>query len=277
MKAQKSGSNFLGNFHQLLNVDVGCDVPDSSAACLLQNILSDHETMTDTTLIDGVATRPATATDLATFKMTEEKTMEPNMPLLPALLKRRSLIFMGVSSLTLLSQQGCTAMPLNLTGTNPLRFKEHAMEVSRYSASQMTVTYGRHSIYRSVFLGSRPEVIRAKTPADEKRDLTGSYLGLNAFEGPLRVKWRSLDGEAHEATLNLEDIFKDRIVLHREDPSRIDPSLPMSSYGPTIVIEVNDRTLSIAMFVHIYLRPVDPNARTREDRINYTLAYSKTF
>jgi len=169
-------------------------------------------------------------------------------------------------------------MPLNLTGTNPLRFKEHAMDVSRYSASQTTVTYGRHSIYRSVFPGSRPEIIRAKTPADEKRDMTGGgYGGLRAFEGPLQVKWHSLDGEAHEATLNLEDIFKDRIVLHREDPSRIDPSLPMISSGPTIVVEVNDRTLSIYMDVHIYLRPMDPNVRTREDRRNRTLAYSKTF
>ena len=169
-------------------------------------------------------------------------------------------------------------MPTNSATNDVLRFKEHVMYAQRYSASQMEIIYGKRSIYRSVYPGSRPEVIREKTPADEKRDEAGSgQIGLRAFEGPLHVKWRSLDGEPHEALLNLEDIFKDRVVLHHEDPMRIDPPLPMSSAGPTIVVEVNDRTLSIYMDVHIYLRASDPNVRTREDRRNRTLAYSKTF
>lgn len=167
-----------------------------------------------------------------------------------------------------------TATPTN----DALHFKTHVMYAQRYSASQMEVTYGNHAIYRSVFPGSRPEVIREKTPADERRDQAGNgQIGLVAFEGPLQVKWRSLDGEPHEAVLNLEEIFKDRVVPHHEDPARIDPTLPMGIAGPTIVVEVNDRTLSIYMDVHIYLRAIDPAVLTREDRRNRTLAYSKTF
>lgn len=170
-------------------------------------------------------------------------------------------------------------MSQNYSATNPLRFKEHAMVGRRFSATRMEVIYGRHLIYNSVgYPGSRPEVIITKTPAHEARDPSGSgTIGLRAFEGPLKVKWHSLDDEAHEVTLNLADIFKDRLVPHKEDPAAIDQELPFISYGPTIVIEVNDRTLSIYMDVGIYLRPADPKTQARIDRRNRTLAYSKTF
>jgi hypothetical protein len=211
--------------------------------------------------IDGVSRRPMTATDLATF----------------VFLKARSLLVIGMCSLILIFQEGCAAMPANSATNDELRFRTHVMYAQRYSASQMQVIYGNHLIYTSIFPeGHPPELIRAKTPADEKRDRAGGYGGLRAFEDPLQVKWHSLDGEPHEAVLNLEDIFKGRVVLHREDPASIDSGMPMSTSGPTIVVEVDDRTLNIYMDVHIYLRPA-PNERVRGDHRNRTLAYSKTF
>ncbi|MCB4359296.1 hypothetical protein [Quatrionicoccus australiensis] len=185
---------------------------------------------------------------------------------------------MAACSVTFMIQEGCSPMTTRSVPGDALRFREHAIDVTLFSATQMEVIYGRRLVYRSVFPGSRPEVMREKTQDDERRDLTGGgMLGLRAFEGPLEVKWRSRDGVPHEAVLNLEEIFTDRVVLHQEDPARIDPSLPMQTSGPTIVIEVNNRTLSLYMQVHIYLRSLDANARTREDRFNHTLAYSKTF
>src|SRR3989338_11314071 len=147
--------------------------------------------------------------------MSEKRSLFKSSVIPRSLFKGKRLFVIGMCSLTLLSQEGCTAMPTNSATNDVLRFKEHVMYAQRYSASQMEIIYGKRSIYRSVYPGSRPEVIREKTPADEKRDEAGSgQIGLRAFEGPLHVKWRSLDGEPHEALLNLEDIFKDRVVLH---------------------------------------------------------------
>jgi hypothetical protein len=151
-----------------------------------------------------------------------------------------------------------------------LKFQRHNLALNCYSAGDMRVTYAHqlHTAYSG-------KMAREKRPEDDKR-LPSSIIDFRAFEGPLKVEWRSRDGESHLVVLELDDIFKDKVVLHREDPQRIDESMPMIPSNPTIVIEVNDRTLNVYMDVDIALHPTDPNARARDMRRNRTLAYSKT-
>jgi hypothetical protein len=159
-----------------------------------------------------------------------------------------------------------------------LRFDEHALTVRSFNASRIEVFYGQRAVYKSSLQNDHPDALREKTKKDEDRDLAGGgMIGLQAFEGPLKISWNSKDGARHDVVLRLEEIFVDRIVLHHEDSARIDWTFPMQSYGPTIVVEVNDRTLNIYMHVHIYLRPIELTARAREDRSSRLLAYSKTF
>jgi hypothetical protein len=120
------------------------------------------------------------------------------------------------------------------------------------------------------------KTFRAKRPDDDKR-LPGTIGGFRAFEGPLGIEWRSRDGSQHSETLDLEAIFRDRIVPHKEDPDRIDESMPMIPRSPTIAIEVNDRTLSLYMDVFIALRPTDPSSKSRDSRRNRTLVFSKSY
>ena len=70
-------------------------------------------------------------------------------------------------------------------------------------------------------------------------------IGIVNFAGPVEVTWRSKDGTPLEARVDLDALFKDRLVpippvVKRED-------IPdMIGIGPTtIVVEVNDRTVNV--------------------------------
>jgi hypothetical protein len=97
----------------------------------------------------------------------------------------------------------------------------------------------------------------AKQPSYDK-ELPNVHMGprgyFDAFEGPLTVKWRSLDGAQYSVVLDLNEIFKDRIVRHTEDPKRVDHD---SSHYPVIVVEVNDRTVNLYMDVHVALNQTE--------------------
>jgi hypothetical protein len=152
-----------------------------------------------------------------------------------------------------------------------LKFQRHNLATDCYSATVMRVIYAHKQ-----FPACSNKISREKRPEDDKR-WPGVISDFRAFEGPLQVEWRTRDGDSHSVVLNLDDIFRDKVVLHREDPQRIDQSMPMIPSNPIIVIEVHDRTLNVYMDVRIALRPTDPSVRTRDVRRNRTLAYSKTF
>jgi hypothetical protein len=152
-----------------------------------------------------------------------------------------------------------------------LRFRTHNLAMNCYSSMAMKVTYGGRQ-----YGGCTERMSREKRTDDDKR-WPSAILDLRAFEGPLKVQWQSRDAALHEQTLDLAQIFKDRVVLHAEDPQRIDGLMPMIPDAPTIVVEVNDRTLRLYMDVRIALRPQDPAAKSRDVRRNRTLAYEKIF
>lgn len=157
------------------------------------------------------------------------------------------------------------------SSSDGVRFRRHNLATDCYSASSMTVTYGGRSY---IACHSRPG--REKRADDDKR-LPSPIIDFRAFEGPLKVEWVSQDGIKYEHTVRLEEIFEGRIVPHKEDPARIDRDMPLIPENPTIVVEVNDKTLSVLMDAHVALRPSDPAARLRDVRRNRTLAYTRSF
>lgn len=151
-----------------------------------------------------------------------------------------------------------------------LKFKTHDLNIQCYSASNMKLEYAGNEFH--LFEG---KVSKEKTPADENRYPNGKSGSYNAFAGPVNLKWRSRDGSQHATTINLDEIFKDRKVLHKEDPSKIYMPMPITGNEPTIIIEINDRTVNVYMFVAIQL--VSANTTKRDESDNRTLAFSKTF
>jgi hypothetical protein len=115
-----------------------------------------------------------------------------------------------------------------------------------------------------------------KTAADENEPPNGSSGSYKAFAGPVEIDWLARDGSALHLDLDLDAIFKDRIVLHKADPARIYQPKPITGGEPLIVVEVIDRTVNVYMSLQLQLvRAEDPEGR-REGSDQYTLAYSKT-
>jgi hypothetical protein len=150
----------------------------------------------------------------------------------------------------------------------PLTFKTHALATACYSASNMRVTYGS---YRTSMC-AKPA--REKVPQDDVRIL-GAAVSLRAYAGSLQVEWKTRNGAQLSETLDLAKIFNGRTILHQEDPHRIDPSLPTSG-DPTIVVEVNDKTLTVYMDVEIVLLASESGTARRSSR-NRLVALQKTF
>lgn len=141
--------------------------------------------------------------------------------------------------------------------------------------------YGGITNLNLVYGGSGHELCkdtpgREKLPSDEKRGpgfKSGSY---RAFAGPVDMEWNARDGTHLTHTIDLDEVFKDRVVLHTADSARIYKAKPISGCEPTIVIEVNDRTVSVYMEVSLQLVRADPTDTGRDRSHHFTRAYSKT-
>ena len=156
----------------------------------------------------------------------------------------------------------------NAIPAEPLTFRTHSLGTACYRASKMKVTYGRY------ITNNCPSLARDKKP-DDDRDMPSAALGFRAFVGQLSVEWLALDGSALAEVLDLEKIFKGNRVLHNEDPSQIDPTLPLIAPS-LLVVETNDRTLTIYMDVDIGLFSDEPGRLRRSSR-NRQIAFQRNF
>jgi len=106
--------------------------------------------------------------------------------------------------------------------------------------------------------------------------LGGGYLGVRNFPPPVEVDWRSLDGSAHHARIDIGELFADGLVRHdvaREDiPERIGIS------EPEIILEVNNRTINVYMRTHIPLKaPRTPGNPYSDFNNDLMKVFSRTY
>ncbi|WP_305805063.1 hypothetical protein [Stenotrophomonas sp. YIM B06876] len=126
----------------------------------------------------------------------------------------------------------------------PLRFKRHDFEAHCYNTQACSVVYDNHGFTHSYERASAPAPL-----GPDYRENWGfaSYIGVQNFPSSAQLKWISLDGARHEAEVDVGRIFKDEIALHRIP----DEELPDGMFkqgligGPSIFVEVNDRTVSV--------------------------------
>lgn len=156
----------------------------------------------------------------------------------------------------------------------PLKFVQHNFGAACYS------TYGCKVRYNGFLHVSDPEDelrLSSESLGDKyPGNLSAGYLGILDFPPPVQVSWRSKDGTPHEATVDIGEIFKDRLILH--DVPRDDIPEGVSILNPGIILEVNDRT------INVYMRAFIPTISLREPgnsnsdyRRDLKLAWSRTF
>ena len=155
----------------------------------------------------------------------------------------------------------------------PLRFEEHNFEAYCYNTVGCRVSYG------NVVFGVERSDERSPAPRDAgyRRNWNATVVGLHNFPPPAVATWKSVDGSAHEASVDIGAIFRDQEILHRVPESEIPDG---AGYGisPDIFLEVNDRTISVYMQAHVPTKheqiPGNPYSHHREDLI---LAWSRTY
>lgn len=132
----------------------------------------------------------------------------------------------------------------------PLRFKSHNFGARCYDTLECKVIYDDFD-----HGDDKPSPSSDSRGPDYLKGWNGSYGTVRNFPGPAKVVWRSKDGEAHEALVDIGGLFKDALVRHNVPREEI-ADLPSGKFDddPSILLEVNDRTIRIYMMATIPLK-----------------------
>jgi hypothetical protein len=135
----------------------------------------------------------------------------------------------------------------------PLRFDRHSFSVHCYD------TYGCKVVYAGmVQRDDAPNELRPSSAGygrDYSRGWGGGHAMIRNFPPPAVVTWKSRDGQAHRAEVDVGKIFQDEVIRHNVTRAEM-AELPDGKYEsePAVVIEVNDRSVRVYMRAMIFLK-----------------------
>ncbi|MBS7455691.1 hypothetical protein [Coralloluteibacterium stylophorae] len=180
----------------------------------------------------------------------------------------------GCQGVTAKTDDGRTIRPDNTVADWPLKFVQHSFGAACYS------TYGCHITYAGHLVKDDPDdrLKRSSASLGDKypKNLGGGWLGIFNFPPPAQVRWRSQDGVAHEAEVDMAAVFPDQLIRH--EVPREDVREGVSIGNPEIVLEVNDRTINVWMRSLIptksLQKPGNPHSGFRYEPV---LVWSRTY
>lgn len=158
-----------------------------------------------------------------------------------------------------------------MTTPEGLRFSTHDFALFCYAATNINVIYaGRpHTLYEA------GKTAPTRTAAHDTRYPNAKFGAYRAFESLVHAEWNALDGTRLITDVDLDQVFPDHLILHGADPARLVRPDPVIGDEPTLVVEINDRSLSIYMDVFLQMLPDNP-AEPLGERIRYrTLAHTR--
>ncbi|WP_132142329.1 hypothetical protein [Luteibacter rhizovicinus] len=154
----------------------------------------------------------------------------------------------------------------------PLKFTDHNFSAYCFSTIGCKVFYhGRYDVE-----DRDDEVSSPLMGPDHLQHLDAVRVGIQNFPPPAIVSWRSKDGAYHEAKIDLDEIFKDRRIVHNVDERDIPDNASVAD--PDILLVVNDRTISVYMKAFIPLKHQrDPGNKYSALSHDAILVYAKTY
>ena len=132
----------------------------------------------------------------------------------------------------------------------PLKFKSHSFGAFCYDTQTCTIRYA--NLEHGSEQPSPPSVTYGPGYLDH---LSGGHAGIRNFPPPAQVSWRSKDGQAHTAEIDIGELFADEIIRHNVKREEM-ANLPDGEFRdePSILLEVNDRAIRIYMRAMIFLK-----------------------
>lgn len=170
---------------------------------------------------------------------------------------RRAAMLFGASLLCTLFTGCQPAMSTSAAGTSrvvrnefPLKFKKHNFQAICYD------TYGCRVTYAGTVEREDDDAKLAPPATANRRERWGfaSHVGIENFPGPAVVNWKSRDGTAHRAEVDIAGLFEDELVRHNVPQAEIPLETAAMPGGPDIFLEVNDRTISVLMKATIAIK-----------------------
>lgn len=154
----------------------------------------------------------------------------------------------------------------------PLFFKRHMFGVACFDTLKCSVLYDRreHGTERAAPSKS------ALPPERYDAAMIGTYGDLPNFPPPAEVRWTTNDGVAHEAQVDFDAIFADRLIRHQVPREEIPEGVSMGFTH--VVLEVDGRTLNVYTRTLIPTRSEQiPGNRYSTGRNDLIKVYSKTY
>lgn len=166
---------------------------------------------------------------------------------------------------------GCVVPDSQNRPPRPTHFRHHAFSAECGNTRSCKVIYANRyqveQIEGSPVSSLMDGVIRSARHAQ---------IGIRNFPDPAIVSWHSLDGDKHEAEIDIAELFKNRVILHADPVEDVEDDSVNGE--PTVMLVVNDRTVQVYMQSMVYLKKApgkqDERYIARHDSV---LAYSKTY
>ena len=147
---------------------------------------------------------------------------------------------MAMTQETRVSQAGESGMAATAW---PLRFAQHNFGAHCFDTIGCRITYsgfthgaddeGEVNPPLSSYRGAREQILSA------------GHIARTNFPPPVRIAWRSRDGVAHETEIDIRALFPGQLIVH--NVAREDVREGVSITDPDIILEVEDRTISVYM------------------------------
>ena len=154
----------------------------------------------------------------------------------------------------------------------PLFFKRHMFGVACFDTRSCSVLYDRreHGTERAA-----PS--KASLPPERYDALMiGTYGDLPNFPPPADVRWTAKDGSTHEAQVDFDAIFADRLIRHQVPREDIPEDVSMGFTH--VILEVDDRTLNVYTRTLIPTRAEQiPGTRYSTGRNDLIKVYSRSY
>jgi hypothetical protein len=171
----------------------------------------------------------------------------------------------------------------------PLRFHTHGFNAACHNTLACSIIYNRYQFgtRRRGYDGELHDRPSGPPPYANWKDEWGGghVIALSegeTFPGPVEIEWTSLNCVHHVTSIDLDEIFKDRLILHRVARHEVkEPWLDAKSVHPvhpSIMVEVDDCTINVFMraTVATEAQQIPGNCRShfRHDLI---LAWTQTY
>lgn len=153
----------------------------------------------------------------------------------------------------------------------PLKFRHYDFGVRCYNTLRCKVIYNNYCFTR-LYL----DTPSGAPPREDWRDSwSAGHDGGYEFGSPAEVEWISLDGIEHQASVDVGELFKDRLVRHNVPRDAIlETWLAAKAVNPLsvdVLMEVNDRTISVYTRALVFTEepqvPGNPRSGSRDDLI----------